>query len=103
VIGEDYEPLLLNSTHAFVFYAEKVDAALAATGSINITVTRLGGTAAAINSIVAGESFSKDTLLGWPAHASSSIVITGTSDLTNTRLVMGLVGHSSTTGLGYGS
>ncbi len=102
VAGDDNAPLLLASTHALIFYAEAVEPEVAVTGFINVTLTRLGGVSGAVNSIVAGESFSKDTMLGWPSNPLSSIVITGSSDLTNTRLVMGVVGSTSTSGTGYG-
>jgi hypothetical protein len=99
--GEDKQPLLLNSIHAIVLQCIKVDDTLPATGSITATFTKLGSSAVATRSFVVGDSLMLTTTLGWPAVGTTALAFTGTASLTNTQLIVALVGHTSATGTGY--
>lgn len=101
VLGEDKQPLLLNGIHAIAIRCLKVNPALPALGYITVTLTKLGGATAATRSIVPGDSIFLTTSLGWPAQATTALAITGTSTLTNTQLVVALVGHTTVAGTGY--
>jgi len=101
VLGEDKQPLLLNSIHAIVIRCLKINSAVASTGSITATFTKLGTSAASTRSFVPGDSLFLTTSLGWPAVATTALAITGSSTLTNTQLVVAFVGHTSATGTGY--
>lgn len=101
VLGEDGSALLLASINTIALRCIKADDAVAATGNLTVNIFDIGTTGNSIRGMIPGDSIFLTSVKGWPATGSPHITIIGTSDLTNTKLIVSMAGHKTTAGTGY--
>lgn len=99
--GDDRQPLLLNSVHAIAIDVV-ADTGGTPSGYITVSLKKVGGAGAtaAVHKLEPGEGLMVQTRYGWPAHADTEIIITG-STLVDAKVSFALVGHTANTGTGY--
>ena len=106
VLGDDKQPLLLNSIHAVALQVIEIDPDVPGVGYVTITLERVGGASASISThhLATGDSMILLTPLGWPFHVDTEITIAASTSpaLANVNVVFAIVGSAGDTGLGYG-
>jgi hypothetical protein len=92
LVGDDKDPLLLNSIHGYIH--------------VRINITEMGTLAdggASNHFLTSGDSLVVMTDKGWPPRNNTSIVITEVDTLTNCKVAFAIFGSSTATATGYGS